>query len=104
MIGRHASGRVEHASASGDVTTGLDGVAAGLIGWNIGDVSDTSATGNVSSDHGTVIAGLVGWNLGSVSHSFTSGRVDTSATVSGKLIGLNRGLQFDNHVGEQAPW
>ncbi|HCF2410150.1 GLUG motif-containing protein [Pseudomonas paraeruginosa] len=104
LIGRHASGRVEHASASGDVTTGLDGVAAGLIGWNIGDVSDTSATGNVSSDHGTVIAGLVGWNLGSVSHSFTSGRVDTSATVSGKLIGLNRGLQFDNHVGEQAPW
>jgi len=63
-------------------------VVGGLVGVNLGTVSNSYATGNVSdSSHA---GGLVGVNGGLVSNCYSTGNVRDSFRVGG-LVGLNSG-------------
>ena len=61
----------------------------GLVGANIGTVSDSYSTGTVSGK--TSVGGLVGANIGTVSYSYSTGSVtDTGSSGSvGGLVGTN---------------
>ena len=62
----------------------------GLVGLNIGTVSNSYATVSVTGDmaHGHYIGGLVGYNYNTVSNSHATGNVSGNYYVGG-LVGLN---------------
>jgi hypothetical protein len=67
----------------------------GLVGWDIGTVSNSYATGSVSSSIETHyysgdVGGLVGHNEGTVSNSYSTGSVSGDNEVGG-LVGRNIG-------------
>jgi hypothetical protein len=70
----------------GDVTGGCYCVG-GLVGMNIGTISDCYATGSVTGNY--EVGGLVGWNEGTVSNSCSTGSVSGEGHVVGGLVGLN---------------
>jgi len=67
----------------------------GLVGWEIGTVSNSYATGSVSSSienhyYSGDVGGLVGHNEGTVSNSYSTGSVSGDNEVGG-LVGRNVG-------------
>jgi hypothetical protein len=58
----------------------------GLIGWNIGSVSNCYSTGSVKGNE--FVGGLIGVNVGEVSNCYSTGYVNGNENVGG-LIGLN---------------
>src|SRR5205807_1777665 len=94
------------------------GVLGGLVGTNIGTITQSSAMGDVSGANGvspiafsltdssglrtniapssvtvpSIVGGLVGVNLGSITSSFASGNVSgNDASMVGGLVGMNSG-------------
>ena len=57
----------------------------GLVGFNLGSITNSYATGDVNSDF-SFIGGLVGYNLGSITNSYTTGDVNGFGHVGG-LVG-----------------
>jgi trimeric autotransporter adhesin len=66
-----------------------EGEVGGLVGGNIGTISNSHATGSVSGATGD-LGGLVGFNNGTVSTSYAAGTVSGSSYVGG-LVGYNAG-------------
>ena len=104
FIGRNDS-TVENCASHIDVTSDDDRVG-GLVGWNLGTVTDSYATGSVEGDD--KVGGLVGRNAGTVEDSYATGSVEGGERVGG-LVGDNRGpvtesyatgsVEGDNEVG-----
>ncbi|BDX17513.1 hypothetical protein MFKK_03230 [Halopseudomonas aestusnigri] len=66
----------------------------GLIGYNMGTISNTYATGSVKgSDYS--IGGLAGYNQGAISKAYATGRVEGKGRVGG-LVGYNQSGTIDN--------
>jgi transcription termination factor NusB len=75
-------------------TTVTGRVVGGLIGWNLGTVSNCYSTGIVSGKG--FVGGLIGSNGGSVSNSYSTASVYGRSTVGG-LIGENGGTVSNSY-------
>jgi len=92
------SGTIIHASASGTVTAGgKDSSAGGLVGEDLGPITDSSAGVTVEAAHA---GGLVGRNEGYISLCRATGSVSAS-TNAGGLVGWNlaRGISQSYAAG-----
>ncbi|MDT7864527.1 MAG: GLUG motif-containing protein [Thermoproteota archaeon] len=69
-------------------------VVGGLIGWNLGTVSNCYSTGIVSGKG--FVGGLIGYNVGSVSNSYSTASVYGGSNVGG-LIGANSGTVSNSY-------
>jgi transcription termination factor NusB len=74
--------------------TGTGRVVGGLIGWNLGTVSNCYSTGIVSGRR--AVGGLIGSNYGSVSNSYSTAVVYGRSNVGG-LIGENGGIVSNSY-------
>jgi filamentous hemagglutinin family protein len=62
----------------------------GLVGYNLGTISNSYNTGNVSGA-GNNVGGLVGYNLGTINNSYNTGNVSGGRYNAGGLAGYNSG-------------
>ncbi len=96
ILGRHYVGGLvgynEFGTISNCYPTGScsgDSGVGGLVGSNVGTISDCYATVNVPmGDYGSGIGGLVGYNGGAISNCYSTGFVNGSSGVGG-LVGEN---------------
>ncbi|MYM66186.1 filamentous hemagglutinin N-terminal domain-containing protein [Pseudoduganella sp. FT55W] len=99
LIGRNG-GLVGFATTSGTVK-GLSGYNAsnigGLIGQNVGQVSDSSSSAVITTTGDGYAGGLIGSNaktgnfIGAVTRSYATGNVSSTGEIVGGLIGDNNG-------------
>jgi filamentous hemagglutinin family protein len=99
LIGRNG-GLVGFATSSGTVI-GLSGGNAsnigGLIGLNVGQVSDSSSSAVINTSGDGYAGGLIGSNtktgnfIGAVTRSYATGSVSSTGEIVGGLIGDNNG-------------
>jgi len=82
-------GHIEDIGVVNATVTGDDGVG-GLMGLNVGTVSNSYSTGNVTGE-GWYVGGLVGLNAGTVSNSYSTASASGSDHQVGGLIGGNSG-------------
>ena len=76
-------------AASGLIDVEVTGIlAGGLVGFNIGAITDCYATGRVSGEHD--IGGLAGSNYGPITNSYATVQVTGDDRIGG-LVGDNRG-------------
>jgi methylglyoxal synthase len=75
-------GTVSNCCSSGNVTG--DSHIGGLVGLNAGTVNNSYSVSGVIG--GSWVGGLVGWNRGTVAHSYSSGHV-TGESIDGGLVG-----------------
>ena len=66
----------------------------GLVGWNMGDVSNSHVTGAVAGYQS--VGGLIGENYGTITRSFSAGTVTASDSYAGGLVGRNYGQVTDS--------
>jgi hypothetical protein len=86
-------GRIENIGlVNFDVTSTAH--TGGLVGVNLGAVSNSYSTGSVTGD--TYIGGLVGSNAGTVSNSFSTGNI-TSNSGAGGLMATNSGTVSNSY-------
>ena len=78
-------GRIEDIGVVNADVTGYEYVG-GLVGGNVGTVSNSYSTGSVSGNR--YVGDLVGWNAGTVSNSYSTANV-TGYEYVGGLVGLN---------------
>ena len=79
---------LSNASITGDRYVG------GLVGKNLGTISNSHVTGSVTGDannNGLWIGGLVGWNEGAITDSHAAATVHGNGSVGG-LVGYNCGV------------
>ncbi len=85
-----AAGSVQNLSVEGCVISGTFFVG-GLVGYNVGSISDCYSSGNISGNNG--IGGLVGYNYGgSIANCCSSSNVSATGVLSdhiGGLVGYN---------------
>lgn len=81
-------GVIENISLTDATISGTSQVG-GLVGYNLGTISDAYVTGSVSGT-GTNAGGLVGWNGGSITDVYASSSVNGYYYVGG-LVGYNQG-------------
>ena len=72
-----------------DIDIQGDSRVGGLVGYNVGDITNSYATGSVTRTSNSV-GGLVGENYGRITNSYATGSVAGTADVGG-LAGLNYG-------------
>jgi len=95
---------VEIDNAKGGVSGGSDGNVGGLVGVNVGTISNSYATGDVSGDFSNGVGGLVGKNSGTISDSYTMGMVHNNGVRIlvnfnvGGLVGENDGTISDSYA------
>ena len=77
---------VVNSSANGGIDVG------GLVGANLGTVSNSYATGNMTASFDSV-GGLIGFTAGIVNNSYSTGTVTGDRCVGG-LVGYNGGTDF----------
>jgi len=77
-------GTVTNSYSTGSVTSEYG--AGGLVGGNAGTVDNSYSTGSVTGNGG--VGGLVGANNGTVSNSYSTGNVTGNSSVGG-LVGLD---------------
>jgi hypothetical protein len=65
----------------------------GLVGANLGTVSNSYATGNMTASLTCCVGGLIGWTAGIVNNSYSTGTVTGDHSVGG-LVGYNGGTDF----------
>jgi hypothetical protein len=71
--------------------------AAGiLMGFNMGSVSDSYVSGAVSCDYN--VGGLVGLNIGTVTNCYSTANVTGSNRGTGGLVGMNGEFTYDGSV------
>ena len=82
-------------------TGGLSAGVGGLVGQNIGTISQSSATGNVSGVYR--VGGLVGFNSGTISQSYATGQTDNTSggAIVGGLVGQNNGTITQSYARGQ---
>ncbi|MFW6064775.1 MAG: GLUG motif-containing protein [Candidatus Natronoplasma sp.] len=83
LVGESRDEGIHQSSATANVS-GLGDYVGGLVGFNLGPVTDSFATGNVSGDGS--VGGLIGYHSAKVSNSYASGNVSGNVSVGG-LIG-----------------
>ncbi|NYT43960.1 filamentous hemagglutinin N-terminal domain-containing protein [Alcaligenaceae bacterium] len=88
LVGFKYGGDVSNSYATGQVAGGGD-YTGGLVGANMGSVSNSYATASVNGGLGT--GGLVGYNIGSIINSYATGQVVGSSFGTGGLVGNNQG-------------
>jgi hypothetical protein len=71
---------VVNVAVTGNYTVG------GLVGWNLGPVSNSYSNGNVTGNYG--VGGLVGRSWGTVSNSYSTASVTGDSSVGG-LVGAD---------------
>jgi hypothetical protein len=78
----------EHSAVSNSYSTGtISGdCVGGLMGYNVGTVSNSYFSGNVTGDQ--YVGGLLGENTGTVSNCYSTGSVTGDGYVGG-LVGMN---------------
>jgi hypothetical protein len=83
------SGRLFGDLTKGSVRTGSDGYSGGLVGTNLGSISNCQTAGKVanSSNLGSATGGLAGANASSIDHSSSSATVEGGAAALGGLVG-----------------
>jgi hypothetical protein len=86
-------GRIEDISAVNATVTG-HAYVGGLVGGNMGTVSNSYSAGNVTG-YGSV-GGLAGYNYGTVSNSYSTGSVTGNLSVGG-LLGDNYGTVSNSY-------
>jgi hypothetical protein len=78
---------VVNSSANGGINVG------GLVGANLGTVSNSYATGNMTASLTCCVGGLIGFTAGIVTNSYSTGTVTGDRCVGG-LVGYNGGTDF----------
>jgi hypothetical protein len=78
---------VVNSSVNGGINVG------GLVGANLGTVSNSYATGNMTASLTCCVGGLIGFTAGIVSNSYSTGTVTGDRCVGG-LVGYNGGTDF----------
>jgi len=78
---------VVNSSVNGGINVG------GLVGANLGTVSNSYATGNMTASLTCCVGGLIGWTVGIVNNSYSTGTVTGDRCVGG-LVGHNGGTDF----------
>ena len=89
FYGLYYGGVIKDVGVVNATVTGDDGVG-GLMGLNVGTVSNSYSTGNVTGE-GWYVGGLVGLNAGTVSNSYSTASASGSDHQVGGLIGGNSG-------------
>ena len=84
----HSNGAIENVGLENCNITGKDYVG-GLVGDNMGGISNCYATGSVTGDY--AVGGLVGFNGDSISNCYATGSVTTGGECAGGLVGDNVG-------------
>lgn len=91
------NGSITGSNSAGNVTGSADGIG-GLVGSNVGTISDSFSTATVTSgEEGGYIGGLVGSNNGTISRSYSLGIVDSAVNYAGGLVGLNWYIVTDSY-------
>jgi filamentous hemagglutinin family protein len=91
LVGHNTSTGTTNGSHAAGGVTASGGTVGGLVGMNVGVLSNDYATGAVQGGE-NYVGGLVGLNQGPISNSYASGSVSGSVTGSsyvGGLIGMN---------------
>jgi hypothetical protein len=106
LVGSADNASTIHRSyATGNVTVGgslnLNFNAGGLVGENLGGITESFATGDVVTA-GNTAGGLVGYNEGSVTDAYATGSV-SSAAYAGGLIGEQSGSGSVTHAYATGP-
>jgi len=78
---------VVNSSVNGGINVG------GLVGANLGIVSNSYTTGNMTASLTCCVGGLIGFTAGIVSNSYSTGTVTGDRCVGG-LVGYNGGTDF----------
>ena len=90
LVGYNENGRIDKSYATGTVTGTETGIyytyVGGLVGSNIGPISDSYARGAVSGQEN--VGGLVGYNQDSITNSYATGAVTGDSYIGG-LVGFN---------------
>ncbi|WP_175884044.1 filamentous hemagglutinin N-terminal domain-containing protein [Burkholderia sp. BCC0044] len=91
-VGRN-TGHIYGALAGGELSTGAQSIAGGLVGENFGGtIDDSYAWGNVKGNDYSFVGGLVGHNSGTVIRSLSEGTVSGGRfAMLGGLVGANFG-------------
>ena len=85
LFGFIEDGEVRNLTLEGASVTGYCDVG-GLVGYNVGSISNCHSTGNVSGRD--YVGGLVGYNVGSISNCYSTSDVNGNSEVGG-LVGTN---------------
>jgi len=95
----YMTGSITDSYATGSVT-GKNSGMGGLVGYlNQASIENSFATGNVTNDYrGGDTGGLVGMNVGSITDSWASGNVYGGGTGTGGLAGVNAGSITNCHA------
>jgi len=93
LVGENSDGSVSHSYSGSDVSA-ISGGVGGLVGDNVGTVSDSYSTGSVNGP--ADVGGLVGGNVGTVSDSYSTGNVTGGRDVGG-LVGGNAGTLSNSY-------
>ncbi|MGH7074144.1 MAG: beta strand repeat-containing protein, partial [Stellaceae bacterium] len=88
-------GTITDAYATGTVS-GNDNVG-GLVGFNPGEITDAYATGTVGGSGATAVGGLVGGNPGEITDAYATGAVSGGGSVGG-LVGQQIGKIIDAYA------
>jgi hypothetical protein len=99
LVGYMLPGSITDSYATGSVT-GKNVYTGGLVGClNQASIENSFATGNVTNDYrGGNTGGLVGMNVGSITDSWASGNVYGGGTGTGGLAGVNAGSITNCHA------
>ncbi|HUV41274.1 MAG TPA: GLUG motif-containing protein, partial [Sedimentisphaerales bacterium] len=99
LVGRLQDGTISGCGIESGRITGERGYTGGLVGNNLGTITDCYAAGNVTGDHTT--GGLVASNSGTISNCYATGSVTKYGTgfedafATGGLVGYNAGAISD---------
>jgi len=89
LVGNNVEGTIRSSYSTGGVSTSVNDSVGGLVGQNVGNISNSYATGRVQGGLDDV-GGLVGANGGTIVNSYSSGEVSGNPNAGG-LVGNNFG-------------
>jgi hypothetical protein len=73
----------------GSATAGYSSDVGGLVGNNIGAITNAYARGSVTAVAASDVGGLVGYNNGTIAYAYSSGAETDSGGTVGGLIGFD---------------
>jgi filamentous hemagglutinin family protein len=104
LIGSNAGGGAvtdSHASGKVSISEGSEGVAGGLIGYDLtGQIYDSHASGSVTGNEYSQVGGLIGYgHQDTITDSYAGGAVSGQDAEAGGLVGAS---EFSNIAGSHA--
>jgi hypothetical protein len=98
LVGCLNQASIENSFATGNVTNDYrGGNTGGLVGMNVGSITDSWASGNVYGG-GTGTGGLAGVNAGSITNCHATGNVQGANIATGGLVGRAEGTITNSYA------